>query len=147
MAYRFSKRSKERIEGINPLLINILLDGIKDSPYDFGIPRDGGFRTLQRQQELYAKGRTTEKLRSKGIEDIEGRPNASKITWTLNSYHRTGNAFDIYAYVDGKASWSMKYLEPIARHLQKIALEEFDTELEWGYDLWKKDGAHFQIKE
>jgi len=147
MAYKFSKKSIERLKGVNSLLINILLDGIKESPYDFGIPRDGGFRTLQRQKELYAKGRTTEKLRSKGIEDIEGKPNASKITWTLNSYHITGNAFDIYAYVNGKASWSMKYLEPIARHLQTVALKEFDTDLEWGQDLWGKDGAHFQIKK
>ena len=40
----------------------------------------------------------------------------------------------------------MKYMEPIARHLQKVALDEFGIELQWGFDLWKKDGAHFQIK-
>ena len=55
----------------------------------------------------------------------------------------TGNAFDIYAYVDG-ASWDMKYLEPIARHLIKVA-SDYGIILSWGYDLWKKDGAHFQI--
>ena len=69
-----------------------------------------------------------------------------KVTWTLNSYHESGKAFDIYAYVNGSASWDMKYLEPIARHLQEVALDEFGIKLEWGFDLWKKDGAHFQIK-
>jgi peptidoglycan L-alanyl-D-glutamate endopeptidase CwlK len=141
--YRFSKRSLERIEGINPLLITILKEAIKTSPYDFGIPRDGGFRTYRRQEELYARGRTTEQLIEKGIVGIEGRPDKSRITWTLKSLHMTGNAFDIYAYVDG-ASWDMKYLEPIARHLIKVA-SDYGIILNWGYDLWKKDGAHFQI--
>ena len=56
----------------------------------------------------------------------------------------TGNAFDIYAYIDGRASWDRKYLEPIARHLQAVALTK-GVILLWGYDLWRKDAAHFQI--
>ena len=142
--YRFSKRSRERIKDINPILIKILEEAIKTSPYDFGIPRDGGFRTYRRQEELYARGRTTEQLIEKGITDLEGRPDKSRITWTLKSYHMTGNAFDIYCYFDGRASWDMKYLEPIARHLIKVA-SDYGIILSWGYDLWKKDGAHFQI--
>ena len=142
--YRFSKKSRERIKDINPILIKILEEAIKDSPYDFGIPRDGGFRTYRRQEELYARGRTTEQLIEKGITDLEGRPDKSRITWTLKSYHMTGNAFDIYCYFDGRASWDMKYLEPIARHLIKVA-SDYGIILSWGYDLWKKDGAHFQI--
>ena len=142
--YRFSKRSKERIKDINPVLIKILEEAIKTSPYDFGIPRDGGFRTYRRQEELYARGRTTEQLIEKGIVGIDGRPDESRITWTLKSYHMTGNAFDIYCYFDGRASWDMKYLEPIARHLIKVA-SDYGIILNWGYDLWKKDGAHFQI--
>lgn len=142
--YRFSKRSKERIKDINPVLIKILEEAIKTSPYDFGIPRDGGFRTYRRQEELYARGRTTEQLIEKGITNLEGRPDKSRITWTLKSYHMTGNAFDIYCYFDGRASWDMKYLEPIARHLIKVA-SDYGIILNWGYDLWKKDGAHFQI--
>ena len=142
--YRFSKRSRGRIEGIDKRLIKILEEGIKDSPFDFGIPGDGGHRTLRRQQELYARGRTTEELIDKGIEGIEGRPDKSRITWTLKSYHMTGNAFDIYAYIDGRASWDRKYLEPIARHLQAVALTK-GVILLWGYDLWRKDAAHFKI--
>ena len=142
--YRFSKRSLERIKDINPVLITILKEGITDSPYDFGIPRDGGFRTFRRQEELYARGRTTKELIDKGIIGIEGRPDKSRITWTLKSYHLTSNAFDIYAYVNGGASWDMEYLEPIARHLIKVAAKH-GVILSWGYDLWGKDGAHFQI--
>ena len=129
--YKLSKRSRERIDGIDEVLIDIIETAISTSPFDFGIPKFGGMRTDKEQEEMYAQGRTK-----------PGR----KVTWTLNSYHKSGKAFDIYAYVNGGASWDMKYLEPIARHLQKVALEQFCVELEWGFDLWKKDGAHFQIK-
>lgn len=142
--YRFSSRSLDRLEYVSPILITILEEGIKNSPYDFGIPRDGGFRTFRRQEELYARGRTTEQLIEKGIVGIEGRPDKSRITWTLKSMHMTGRAFDIYAYVEKQASWNLKYLEPIARHLQEVALKH-GVILNWGQDLWGKDGAHFQI--
>ncbi len=56
----------------------------------------------------------------------------------------TGNAFDIYAYIEGTPSWNMEYLEPIARHLIKVAAKH-GVILNWGEDLWGKDGAHFQI--
>ena len=104
--YSLSKRSLERIEGIDLVLIDVLIEGIKKSPFDFGIP----------------------------------------VTWTLKSYHKTGKAFDLFAYVDGVSSWELKYLEPIARHLQKIAMDKYCLKLDWGFDLWGKDGAHFQIK-
>lgn len=147
--YNLSSRSRKRIEGLDPVLIKILEMAIKDSPFDFGIPKDGGLRTDKRQKELYAKGRTTKDLEEKGIFNVEGLPEENKITWTLNSLHKpdkdgVGKAFDIYAYVNKSASWDLKYLEPIARHLQSVATT-YGVRLYWGFDLWKKDGAHFQI--
>lgn len=144
--YKLSKTSSKRIEGIDQVLIDIIETAIKDSPYDFGIPKFGGNRTDKDQERMYAFGRTTEELETKGVYEVEGKPKKRKVTWTLNSYHKSGKAFDIYAYVNGGASWNLKYLEPIARHLQKIAKEQFNVKLEWGFDLWGKDGAHFQIK-
>ena len=129
MSFKLSKRSRGRIDGIEDILITIVEEAISDSPFDFGIPKLGGMRTDEQQKEMYAQGRTK-----------PGR----KVTWTLNSYHKTGKAFDIYAYVNGGASWDRKYLEPIARPLQKVA-KRHGVKLDWGYDLWKKDGAHFQI--
>ena len=136
MSFNLSQRSRNRIKDIHPSLKEIIEEGIVNSPYDFGIPKDGGARTKERQKELYAIGRTV---------DLD-KP---KITWTLNSNHLIkedgyGHAFDIFAYVNGKASWSMKYLEPIARHLQAIA-DKKGVKLEWGYDLWGRDAAHFQL--
>ena len=132
MNFRLSNRSLRRLKDIEPVLIDILKESIKYSPYDFGIPIYGGKRTLSQQKQIYSIGRTKE---------LHRKP----ITWTLNSYHMTGKAFDIYAYVNGKASWDLKYLEPIARHIQSVAMDCFKVKLHWGYDLWGKDGAHFQI--
>ena len=55
-------------------------------------------------------------------------------------------AFDIYAYVDGRATWSVEFYKPIARHIQQVASNDFGIELEWGGD-WKNfiDLPHFQI--
>jgi peptidoglycan L-alanyl-D-glutamate endopeptidase CwlK len=133
-----SKRSRKRINGIHPVLIDIIEEGIATSPYDFGIPAYGGARTHKDQRDLYAIGRTVQK-------------HLKPVTWTLNSKHLInrktgyGHAFDIYAFVNGKASWDLKYLEPIARHLQKVAKRK-GSDLQWGQDLWGKDGAHFQIE-
>lgn len=126
--YKLSKRSYERLNGVNAILIAILTEAIKDSPYDFGIPSTGGLRTAELQNQLYKDGKS----------QLDG--------YKKKSYHQTGKAFDIFAYVDGKASWDRGQLTAIARHIQKVAKEEFDVDLEWGGD-WKGfvDMPHFQI--
>ena len=129
-----STKSRQRLEGIKPVLIQIIEAAIITSPIDFGIPQDGGLRTTERQQELYAQGRTKA---------------GKKITWvdgvTKKSRHQSGDAFDIYAYVDGKASWDPKYYAPIAKHLQEVA-KTFGVDLEWGGEWTKQDLPHFQIR-
>ena len=134
MAYKLSTTSRERLNGVNPVLIAIIEAAIVDSPYDFGIPPDGGLRTTERQKELYAQGRT----------------NAGNIVTQTDgvkkkSVHQSGNAFDIYAFVDGSATWEAKYYKPIARHIQKVALEQFGVKLVWGGDWKMVDMPHFQI--
>lgn len=126
--YYLSKRSYTRLNGINAILVAILTEAIKESPYDFGIPSTGGLRTAEKQNELYKKGRS----------QLDG--------YKKKSYHQTGKAFDIYAYVDGKASWDKGQLTAIARHIQKVAKDQFDVDLTWGGD-WKSfvDMPHFQI--
>lgn len=125
----------KRLEGVNPKLVEIIKAGITDSPIDFGIPRDGGLRTAERQAELYAHGR-----------DLPGRKITNADGKRRKSYHQSGNAFDIFAYVDGKASWDETHLTMIAIHLKAVAKHGFDVELEWGGDWKFKDMPHFQIK-
>lgn len=147
MGFKLSNRSKSRLKGIKPVLIDILEKGITDSPYDFGIPQLGGYRTAEDQNSLYQKGR------SKPGKKITFRDGYKK-----KSYHQTGNAFDIFIYINGKASWDKDMLEAVAKHLQKIAKDDYSIDLIWGGD-WDNDGnrvdhdpdetffdgAHFQI--
>ena len=125
---KLSKRSLSRLKGVNPLLIAIAVDAIKDSPHDFGIPEHGGLRTAQEQRMLFDSG----KSKADGYQK--------------KSYHQSGNAFDIFGYKDSKASWDKTVLTEIARHIQKVAKERYGVDLTWGGD-WKSfvDMPHFQI--
>ena len=129
MSYKLSNRSLDRLKGIKPILIEILKEGIKESPYDFGIPQNGGLRTAEDQHLLYIKK----------VSKCDGYKN--------KSYHQSGNAFDIYGYDNGKAHWDIDKLASIARHLQEVAKVKFSVDLKWGGD-WKswKDYPHFEIK-
>lgn len=126
--YKLSKRSRSRLEGIDPILIEIVEEAIKDSPFDFGIPSSGGLRTAEDQHELFMKK----------VSKCDGYNN--------KSYHQTGKAFDIYGYVDGKASWKREHLTAIAQHIKKVAKDKFNVKLTWGGD-WTRfvDMPHFQI--
>lgn len=142
LTYKLSEKSLERLKDIKPRLLEIVKAGITNSPYDFGIPKYGGFRTAEDQLILYKKGKSQKDGTKK------------------KSYHQTGNAFDIFLFIDGKASWDKDKLEEVAKHLKKVAKEQFDEELFWGGD-WDNDGirvdhdpdekffdgAHFEIRK
>ncbi len=126
--YKLSNRSLERLEGVKPLLIAIAVEAVRESPYDFGIPQFGGFRTKEQQNNLYKKG----------VSRADG--------YYRKSSHQTGRAFDIYGYVDGKATWDKDIMTAIARHIKKVALERYNVKLIWG-GHWEsfKDLPHFQL--
>lgn len=128
--FKLSQTSFNRLKGIKPILIEIVTEAIQTSPIDFGIPADGGLRTAERQNELFKAG----KSKMDGYKKIGN--------------HQGGNAFDIYAFVDGKASWDRTHLTTIARHIQKVAKEKFNVDLVWGGD-WTKfvDMPHFELKK
>jgi peptidoglycan LD-endopeptidase CwlK len=122
MSYKLSKRSLSRLEGIDDKLLQIVKSAIKDSPYDFGIPQHGGLRTPEDQYGLFLRK----------VSQLDG--------YKKKSYHQTGKAFDIYGYVDGKATWNKDILGAIAEHILKVAKELFGVKLTWGGD-WDGDGV------
>ena len=129
MTFQLGKNSMKNMEGIDDRLIDIAELAITLSPVDFGIPSTGGFRSTQDQAELYASGK-------------------SKCDGTTNkSYHQTGKALDVFAYVDGKASWDTLHLTTIATAMLQSA-SQLGTELQWA-GLWRswQDLPHFQIKD
>ena len=127
--YKLSSKSKGRLQGIDPRLISIIKEALKISVIDFGIPSDGGLRTAERQKELFDKKLST----------CDG--------YIKESYHQKGKAFDVYAYVDGKASWDRYHLTQVAAAiLQASAM--LGHNLEWG-GLFKGfvDLPHFVIRD
>ena len=125
--FKLSARSEARIEDIDIRLKLVIRRALEITPIDFGIPRDGGKRTTERQSELF-------------------HDNKSKCDgYRLKSYHQSGRAFDVYAYVDGTASWEKEHLAIVAAAILQAA-NELEIKLEWG-GLWKSfvDMPHFQL--
>lgn len=122
-----NQRSLDRLKGVKQILIDILIEAAKDSPYEFQIPPDGGLRTDARQFELFKKGAS----KKDGItKKSNHQPKADGFGW----------AGDIYLSKEvGKEMWNAAKLEIVARHIQKIALEKFKTKVYWGGD-WDNDG-------
>ena len=120
--------SRKRLQGVNPKLIKVIELALTITKIDFGIPADGGLRTAERQNELF-------KLGLSKLDGFEKRSN-----------HQSGNAFDVFAYVDGKAGWDENQLTHIATAILSAA-SQIHVPLVWG-GHWRKfvDMPHFEIK-
>jgi peptidoglycan LD-endopeptidase CwlK len=125
--YSLSRSSKEHLEGVDPRLIAIVDRALQITRIDFGIPQDGGIRTAYRQKELCLEG----------LSMCDGTIKKSE--------HQSGRAFDVYAYVDGRASWEKEHLAMVAAAILQAAAE-LNTPLSWG-GLWSNfvDMPHFQL--
>jgi len=127
--FQLGKNSVINMAGIDSRLMDIVEVAIKLSNIDFGIPSSGGLRTTEDQAALFTAGKSK----------CDGRTN--------KSYHQTGKAIDVYAYVDGKASWDHLHLTHIATAMLQ-ASAQLGYELKWG-GLWNswQDMPHFEIKD
>jgi len=127
--FTFSQSSRTNRVGIDPRLIEISDRAIQISIIDFGIPDTGGYRTVKQQALLFTAGKSK----------ADGR--------TFFSRHQTGRALDVYAYVDGKASWEKEHLSIVACAMLQAA-NELGHKLDWG-GLWTgfQDMPHFQLGE
>ena len=106
---RFGRRSKNRLKGVNPKLVNVLNEAIKI--YDFTIIE--GLRTKRRQKELYDQGKTK----------------------VLHSKHMDGLAVDVDPWpVYFEAIKRFFYLAGII----KVVGMRQGADIRWGGD-WNKD--------
>ena len=125
--YRFGKRSRERLKGVKPELVNVLNELIKI----MDVTIIEGLRSQERQDELVAKG-------------------ASK---TKYSKHIQGRAVDLAPYpIDWKDRERFHYMGGMVRGIGK----QLGVNIRWGGD-WDSDGeirdnafddlVHVEIKE
>ena len=129
MTFQLGTNSINNMSGIDERLISIAELAITLTNIDFGIPNTGGLRSTEDQAKLFTSG----------VSKADGRAN--------KSYHQTGKAVDVYAYVDGKASWDKLHLSLIAAAMLQ-ASSQLGFELKWG-GLWKswQDYPHFEIRD
>lgn len=107
MAFKLSKRSLSRLEGVDSRLVEVVKIAIHVTKVDFGVIE--GLRTVDRQRELVASG-------------------ASQ---TMDSKHIKGLAVDLMAYVGPRASWELTLYDDIADAM-KIAAQEIGVPVRWG---------------
>jgi peptidoglycan L-alanyl-D-glutamate endopeptidase CwlK len=134
----FGSSSLRNRQGIDPRVIEISDLALGLSLIDFGIPKDGGLREAERQNELFKLKRS----KCDGYKNI--------------SAHQKGLAIDIYAYIDGHASWDEDHLAMVACAMLQAA-SQLGYSLEWG-GLWRPpeiirgiprgwDMGHFELVE
>lgn len=150
MAYLFSERSKQRLQGVHPHLVAIATLAIAISEQDFLVVE--GVRSREQCKINYGKGRTAEQCIAKGIEAHYANPAVAKVTWLanpFNSKHCTqsdgyGRAIDLCPY---PVDWSnLSKFDKIAEAMfeaQKQLKAEGkipqSVNLRWGAD-WDGDG-------
>ena len=124
MTYSLGAQSRARLAGVHPDLIKVVERAIKITGQDFMVLE--GVRTLARQKELYAQGRT--------------KP-GKVVTWTLNSRHipkadGLGHAVDLVPF---PVDWNtLSKFDAMAKAM-KTAATELGIPIRWGAD-WDNDG-------
>ena len=135
MSFKFSRSSEQNMIGVDPRLIEVAYEVLCHSPIDFGVPNFGGLRTLKDQQELF--NRVPRVTKADGIKS--------------KSKHQSGKALDVFAFVNGKASWDEVHLAIIAGVFLATA-NRLGYKLTWGGTFGSKDfkgwdKPHFQIED
>lgn len=151
MGFKFGKNSKERLETCHPDIQKVLNLAISRSKVDFGISE--GHRSIERQQELYAIGRTVNRHKSK-VTNVDGVKKKGKHNYLPSL------AVDIYIWHNNPSTrrqidYDESHLSYVAGIIDSCAAE-LKIELTWGGN-WDNDGIikfdqnlndmpHFQIK-
>jgi len=128
-------RSEKNLMGVDERLVKV----VRKIAEDHEILVIEGLRTKERQEQLYAQGRT--------------KPGPI-VTWTLESKHLDGLAVDVVMPVDGKIDWNNANSFVEVGFLMMNAAKELGVALRWGYD-WdgdlklrekgENDGPHFEL--
>lgn len=142
MKYKLGKNTTENLESIlisgkksSRILVEAVKDFITDTPIDFCIISNGGYRSAAQQNELFIKGNS----RCDGYDQ--------------KSYHQSGLAVDLVPWVGGKTTWAERecfYLAGAFMSYCKRMNLPITSGADWNNDGNIKDGwdpCHMQIKE
>lgn len=114
--------SLDRLKGVDPRLVKVVHRAAQISTVGFMVVE--GLRTLERQKQLYAQGRTTK---------------GKIVTWTLKSKHLDGLAVDLAPIQNGQIDWTdLTKFDAIAKAIF-MAAAELGVKIRWGAD-WNQNG-------
>lgn len=132
-----SKRSKDNLKGIHPDLLMVIAYALAISKVDFFV--NEGVRTLERQKELYAQGRTKSGIVVTGCDGIVNKSNHQV---KQDGY---GHAVDIYPTTwtsktsNSDISWEKLY------EAFKIASKKLNVPIKIGGYWNMKDMPHIEL--
>lgn len=105
--FKLSKRSHDRLFGVDPRLVAVVNTAIMITKVDFGVVE--GLRTIETQRAYFNAGKSQ----------------------TMESKHLDGRAVDLVAFVNGAVSWELNLYDEIAESMRIGALEHA-LPLRWG---------------
>ena len=110
--FKLSNRSLEKLEGVNPLLVDTVKRAIQLTKVDFGVIY--GVRSLAEQKRLY-EAKRSQTMKSKHLIQEDG----------------TSHAVDLMAYDGSNPSWDIVMYDDIADAM-KAAAKETGAKIRWG---------------
>ena len=126
--FKLGNSSIKNLANVDDRLVEIIKVALTLSSVDFGVPSTGGYRSEIEQAKLFTAG----------LSKADGRVNRSR--------HQSGLAFDIFAYVDGRASYKPEHLNIIAAAMLEGA-GRLGHELRWGGHFKSfLDMPHYELK-
>lgn len=108
MTFKLSKRSIDRLAGVDDRLVQCVTKAIEYTKVDFAVTE--GLRTKERQIELFNKGAS--QIRDGGT-------------------HVEGKAVDLVAFIGNRISWELNLYDDIALAMATAA-REIKLPLRWG---------------
>ena len=138
--FKLSRRSYDRLTGVDQRLIYLCDQVIKITPVDFGIAFLGGRRTAKEQMDLFMQGRKL--IDDKWVK--VGATVTNKDGYDKLSRHQSGQAIDVLPFVNGRVDQDeLNYGMIIASFI--IKAKELELDIESGA-FWKwKDLPHIQL--
>lgn len=139
MKYKLAQSVIDIIDTLkSEILRQTVKDFIKYTPIDFGVVKNGAYRSAEEQNKLFNK--------VPKVTNCDG--------YKYKSKHQSGLAIDLVPYVNGKYTWDIKHTTALASAFATY-LNAMGIEFVGGFD-WNGDGnlnekfydpCHFEVKE
>jgi len=154
MAFKLSKRSLNKLEGVHPDMVATVKRAIELTTVDFGVTY--GVRTLEEQKKLYAEGRS-QTMKSKHLIQDTGYSHAvdlvaydgPNVVWELNVYDNIADAMaeaanEVGCPIKWGAAWSVGDITKYVGTMEDAMNEYIDLRRSQGRRPFI-DGPHFEL--